>query len=292
MASEATRGIWLTAVAAILFGFNASVAADLVGSIPAGNVAQIRSVLAALILGGLAYRRRATSHGGHLLGLAGLGVMLAAVSVSFFIAIHRLGVGPGVTIQFTAPVLVLGWLRVIRGRTVPGSAWAAAVVALIGVGLVSRVWDAASLDGAGLIAAAIAAITFAGYLLGSGHLGRFLPTLSVAAYGFAFSAIGLLVAFPVRIPPADGKLLWELVWLVVLGTIVPFLLEVNALRLTDAGTVGVVATLEPVIAAVVAWIWLGQRLTTWQVLGCVIVVAAIAVVQYFTGGEGEPSPIG
>jgi drug/metabolite transporter (DMT)-like permease len=79
---------------------------------------------------------------------------------------------------------------------------------------------------------------------------------------------------------------------VVLGTIVPFLLEVNALRLTDAGTVGVVATLEPVIAAVVAWIWLEQRLTTWQVLGCVIVVAAIAVVQYFTGGEGEPSPIG
>ena len=92
--------------------------------------------------------------------------------------------------------------------------------------------------------------------------------------------------------PPSPRLLFELGWLVVLGTVVPFLLEVDALKLTDAGTVGVVATLEPVIAAVVAWIWLGQRLTISQVLGGVIVVAAIAVVQYFTGGEGEPTPIG
>jgi drug/metabolite transporter (DMT)-like permease len=292
MAGTRTKGIWLTALAALLFGVNGSVAADLMESIPAGNTAQIRSVLAALILGGLAFRQRATSHGGHLLGLAGLGLVLAAVTVTFFIAIDRLGVGPGVTIQFTGPVLVLAWLRLARHQVVPGSAWAAAVVALIGVGLVSRIWDAGSLDGPGLLAGAIAAITFAGYLLGSGYLGRLLPTLSVAAYGFAFSALCLLVVFPVRVPPASPRLLFELGCLVVLGTIVPFLLEVNALKLTDPGTVGVVATLEPVIAAIVAWLWLGQRLTTLQISGGVTVVAAIAVVQYFTGGEGEPTPIG
>jgi drug/metabolite transporter (DMT)-like permease len=292
MPGTRTKGIWLTASASLLFGVNGSVAADLMESIPAGNTAQIRSVAAALILGGLAYRRRATGHGGHLLGLAGLGVVLAAVTVSFFIAIDRLGVGPGVTIQFTGPVLVLAWLRLVRHQPIPGSAWAAALVALIGVGLVSRVWDAGSLDGSGLVAGAIAAVTFAGYLLGSGYLGRRLPTLSVAAYGFGFSALCLLVVFPVMVPPANPGLLIELGWLVVLGTIVPFLLEVNALKLTDTGTVGVVATLEPVIAAIVAWIWLGQRLTALQMLGGLLVVAAIAVVQYFTGGEGEPTPIG
>jgi drug/metabolite transporter (DMT)-like permease len=282
----------LTVVAAVLFGVNGSVAADLLVSLPAGNTAQIRSVLAALVLGGLAYRRRATRHDGHLFGLAGLGLVLAAVTVSFFIAIDRLGVGPGVTIQFTGPILVLAWLRLVRHQTVPGSAWAAAVVALIGVGMVSSVWDAGALDPTGLAAAAVASITFAAYLLGSGYLGRFLPTLSVAAYGFAFSALCLLVVFPVRLPPTDAKVLVELGWLVILGTVVPFLLEVGALKLTDAGTVGVVATLEPVVAAAAAWIWLEQRLTAWQVVGGVIVVAAIAVVQYFTGGEGEPTPIG
>lgn len=292
MVGTRTRGIWLTAVASVLFGVNGSVAADLLESLPAGNTAQIRSVLAALVLGGLAYRRRATRHGGHLLGLAGLGLVLATVTVSFFIAIDRLGVGPGVTIQFTGPVLVLAWLRFVRHQTVPSSAWAAAVVALIGVGMVSRVWDAGALDPTGLAAAAVASLMFAAYLLGSGYLGRFLPTLSVAAYGFAFSALCLLVVFPVRLPPTDAKVLLELGWLVILGTVVPFLLEVGALKMTDAGTVGVVATLEPVIAAAVAWIWLGQQLTAWQVVGGVVVVAAIAVVQYFTGGEGEPTPIG
>ena len=291
MVGTRTRGIWLTVVASVLFGVNGSVAADLLESLPAGNTAQTRSVLAALVLGVLAYRRRATRHGGRLLGLAGLGLVLATVTVSFFIAIDRLGVGPGVTIQFTGPILVLAWLRFVRGQTVPGSAWGAALVALIGVGLVSRAWDAAALDPAGLAAAAVASITFAAYLLGSGYLGRFLPTLSVAAYGFAFSAICLLVVFPVRLPPTDTKVLLELGWLVILGTVVPFLLEVGALKLTDPGTVGVVATLEPVVAAATAWIWLQQRLTAWQVIGGVVVVAAIAVVQYFTGGEGEPTPI-
>jgi drug/metabolite transporter (DMT)-like permease len=292
MVGTRTRGIWLTVIASVLFGVNGSVAADLLGSLPAGNTAQIRSVLAALVLGALAYRRKATRHGGHLLGLAGLGVVLATVTVTFFIAIDRLGVGPGVTIQFTGPILVLAWLRLVRRHPVPGSAWAAAVVALAGVALVSSAWEAGAIDPLGLAAAAVASITFAAYLLGSGYLGRFLPALSVAAYGFAFSALLLLVVFPVRLPPTDVKVLVELGWLVILGTVVPFLLEVGALRLTDAGTVGVVATLEPVVAASTAWIWLGQQLSIWQVIGGVIVVVAIAVVQYFTGGEGEPTPIG
>jgi drug/metabolite transporter (DMT)-like permease len=291
MASTKGRGIWLTVIASVLFGVNGSVAADLLGSFPAGNTAQVRSILAALVLGGLAYRSRATRHGGHLIGLAALGIALAAVTVSFFVAIDRLGVGPGVTIQFTGPILVLAWQRLVRRQAVPGSAWGAATVALVGVAVVSRVWEAETLDPGGLAAAGVAAVMFAAYLLGSGYLGRFLPTLSVAAYGFAFSALSLLAVFPVTLPPAEPRVLVEIGWLVILGTVVPFLLEVEALKLTDAGTVGIVATLEPVVATVVAWAWLGQLLTGWQIAGAATVVIAIAIVQYFTGGEGEPTPI-
>lgn len=284
------QGVILTALASLLFGVNGAVAADLLVSMPAGNTAQIRSVLAAFILGAMAYRRRATRHNGRLLQLAGLGVVLATVTVAFFVAISRLGVGPGVTIQFTGPVLVLAWLRIVRRRHVPGSAWLAAGTSLVGVAMVSQAWESDRLDPIGLIAAIVASISFAAYLLGSGHLSRYLPTLTIAAYGFGFSALLLLVVFPVRLPPAELLVLGELAWLVVLGTVAPFLLEVAALRMTDAGTVGVVATLEPAIAAATAWLWLGQGLSALQLIGGLIVVGAVAVVQRFTGAE--PTPVG
>jgi drug/metabolite transporter (DMT)-like permease len=261
----------------VLFGVNGAVAADLLRSLPPGNTAQIRSVLAALLLGALAYRRRLSGHGGKLVWLAALGLVVATVTVSFFIAIDRLGVGPGVTIQFSGPILVLAWLRVVEHRQIPRLAWIAAGAAAVGVAIMSKVWEIGSIDPVGLAAGIVASITFAAYILVSNHLGRFLPSITITAYGFAFSALILLMVFPVLLPP--GRLVAELGWLVVLGTLVPFLLSVTALRLADAGTVGVVATLEPVIAAAAAWIWLGQALSSWQVIGGVIVVLAIAVVQ-------------
>jgi drug/metabolite transporter (DMT)-like permease len=279
----------MTALAALLFGVNGAVAADLLASLPALNVAQIRSVVTAILLGLVAYRLGAASPRGRLGALAGLGLLLATVTVSFFAAIDRLGVGPGVTIQFTGPILVLAWQRLVGKRPVPGRAWMAAATALLGVALIGRIWDFTRVDALGLGAALLASVTFAGYLLVSGHLGRYLPALSVTAFGFGFSALFLLIATPVRLPPDEGRVLIELGWLVLLGTILPFILEVGALRLVDPGTVGVVATLEPVVGAAVAWVWLAQVLDGWQIFGGLLVVVAVAVVQRYTGLE--PTPI-
>jgi drug/metabolite transporter (DMT)-like permease len=261
---------------------NGAVAADLLRAIPAGNVAQLRSVLAALILGVIAYRRRAVATGGRLLALVGFGLNLAVVSSSFLVAISRLGVGPGVTIQFSAPVLVLAWIRLVNKRRLPAVAWMAALVALIGVALVSGAPNFGRLDPLGLLAAGIAAISFATYIILSGSLGQRLPTITIAAYGFSFSALFLLAAFRVAWPPTEPRVLGGLVWLVLLGTVAPFLLEVAALSLTDPGTVGVVATLEPAIAAAVAWWWLDQVLTPLQVLGGVLVVGAVALIERYS----------
>ena len=65
----------------------------------------------------------------------------------------------------------------------------------------------------------------------------------------------------------------------MVGTLVPFILLFTALRHLPSARVGVVATLEPVIASIVAWPLLGQVLSAPQVAGVVIVVAAVAWVQ-------------
>jgi drug/metabolite transporter (DMT)-like permease len=158
----------------------------------------------------------------------------------------------------------------------------AALVALIGVALVSGAPNFGRLDPLGLLAAGIAAISFATYIILSGSLGQRLPTITIAAYGFSFSALFLLAAFRVAWPPTEPRVLGGLVWLVLLGTVAPFLLEVAALSLTDPGTVGVVATLEPAIAAAVAWWWLDQVLTPFQVLGGVLVVGAVALIERYS----------
>jgi drug/metabolite transporter (DMT)-like permease len=67
--------------------------------------------------------------------------------------------------------------------------------------------------------------------------------------------------------------------MVVLGTIVPFFLLVSALRHLSATTVGIVAMLEPVAGAVVAWAWLGESLGGVQLAGAAIVLAAIGLAQ-------------
>src|SRR5690606_26376697 len=120
----------MTPPAAALFGVSAGVAADVFEAVSPVRVAQFRSVLAALVLGTVAYRRRLLNPQGKLGWTAALGANLALVTVTFYWAIERLGVGPGTTIQFTGPVLVMVWMRLVEKRHVPVIAWLAGVAAV------------------------------------------------------------------------------------------------------------------------------------------------------------------
>ena len=73
---------------------------------------------------------------------------------------------------------------------------------------------------------------------------------------------------------------WALAgWMIVLGTIVPFFLLVSALRHLSASRVAIVAMLEPVAGALVAWAWLGESLDGVQLVGAGVVLAAIGLAQ-------------
>ncbi len=68
-------------------------------------------------------------------------------------------------------------------------------------------------------------------------------------------------------------------WGIVLGTIVPFSLSIAALKHLPATTVGIVATFEPVAAAVIAWVWLGEALVAVQILGGLVVLVGIVLAE-------------
>jgi drug/metabolite transporter (DMT)-like permease len=75
---------------------------------------------------------------------------------------------------------------------------------------------------------------------------------------------------------ADGL---HYVWLVGLGTILPFALSIGALRHLPATTVGIVATFERIAASIVAWLWLGETLDTAQLIGGVTVLTGIVLAE-------------
>lgn len=279
--STRSTGIWMALASAVLFGLSVVTAADVFASVEPMRVAQIRSVLAAVLLVAIAYRQRLTAHGGNLGMLAALGLNIAVVTVASYFAVQRLGVGPGSTIQFTGPVMVLVWMRFVERRAVPRVAWLVATAAVAGTALMTRAWEG-RLDAWGVVAGVVAAVTFASYLILGERLGARLPALTVLAYGFAFSALIWLVAYPPDWSGLSRGSWTRIVLIATVGTVAPFLLEISALRRADPGSVGVVATAEPVVGAAVAWFALGQVLAPVQMVGGTITILAIAGIHLVT----------
>lgn len=226
-----------------------------------------------------------------LFGVSGL----AAVQWLYFVAIHRLPIGIALLIQYLAPLLVALWARFVVHTHVRRRVWVALVLALSGLALVVEVWAGLTLDGVGVVAALLAAVAFAvNLLLAERAVGRRDP-ISLTFYGFLFAALLWTVVqppwrFPIGVLDSDVSLLGNLSnveltvaalvsWIVLLGTIAPFTLIVGALRHIPATRVAVVATLEPVLATVVAYAWLGEELAGAQLAGGAAVLAGIVLAQ-------------
>ena len=119
-------------------------------------------------------------------------------------------------------------------------------------------------------------------------------SVSVTMWGFAIAAAFWAVVQPwwsfpwheLTIPSAQGGLaengwpLWSLaIWMIVIGTAVPFWLEVSALRNINASQVSAIGMTEPILAAIIAWIILGEVLTPIQIAGGALVLGGVYLAE-------------
>ncbi len=109
--SRATRGALLALLTAALWGVTGAIAGGVFDIVPPAYVSQVRAVTTVLVLLPYALVRRTFSVPPQLWKFVLLGVNLALVNVTFYWALDLLGVGPGATIQFLAPIMVLIWMR-------------------------------------------------------------------------------------------------------------------------------------------------------------------------------------
>ena len=281
-------GYLLAAGAATLWAVNASMADELMDrGLGWAQLSQLRvaGAFAILLVGLMLFRRDLLRvERGQVRELAFLGIFaLAPVQATYFLAIDRLEIGVAVTIQYLAPLVVLVWLRLWLRRPIASGLWGAVALSVVGCFFVVGAYDAGSLDALGVAVAFASTLTFAGYMVGSERAGRHHTPFTTLTYGFGFALIVWSLAqpwwnFPFGELAGGGEALLAL-GVIVAGTLFPFLMMVAALRRIPAPRAGIVATLEPVLAALFAWPLAGEALGALQVGGMALVVAAVAWVQ-------------
>lgn len=203
-----------------------------------------------------------------------LAVVFGTMNLSLYTAVDRVGLGLAVTLEFLGPLVIA--LAAARRRLDA----CCALIAAAGVVVLMRPQPSADYVGMGL--GLLAAGCWASYILLNRTVGRRLPGAqgSAAAAGVSallFLPVGVLVA--VRNPPTAQALACA-VAAGVLASAVPYLADLFTLRRVPAQTFGLFMSVNPVLAAVVGWVILGQGLgvAEWTGIGCVVTANALSML--------------
>jgi inner membrane transporter RhtA len=232
----------------------------------------LRLVFAALILM-LAWRPRLRGHSGrdYLLVLL-FGLVFAAMNTSFYASLDRLPLGVAVTVEFVGPLAV----AVFGSRRLLDLLWA--VLAAGGIVLLTPLggMSGAPIDHLGLALALLAGVGWAAYILISVRVGQSFPGGTGLALG---TAVGAALAAPIGIWQAGPQLLdWRLLAtgaaVALLSSVIPYSVELEALRKLPARVFGVLMSVEPAIAALVGFVLLGEALGQRELLALALITAA------------------
>ncbi|MGY1456349.1 EamA family transporter [Streptomyces sp. SS8] len=316
--SRASAGLTLALVSAVAFGGSGPAAKPLIDAgLDPLHVTWLRVAGAAVVLLPLAWRHRGLLRRRPAL-LAGFGLLaVAGVQACYFAAISRIPVGVALLVEYLAPALVLGWVRFVQRRPVSRAAGAGVVLAVGGLACVVEIWAGLGFDVWGLLLALGAACCQVGYFVLSDHgtggrgqepgRGAAPDPLGVIAHGLLIGALVLTaVARPwemewsvlgsrtgpaglggVQVPAAV-----LLGWIVLVATVAAYLTGVISVRRLSPQVAGVVACLEAVVATVLAWVLLEERLSAVQLFGGAVVLAGAFIAQRATPASPPAPPAG
>jgi inner membrane transporter RhtA len=263
------------AVAAMLsVQLGSALSVDVIATVGPAGTAWLRLTLGALVFLALARPPLRTIRRHDLPTLLGLGVATGLVSVTFLAAIERIPLGTAVAVEFLGPLSVAA----LRSGSRRALAWPA--LALLGVVLLTEPW-LSEVDPAGLGFAALAATGWGVYILLTQRMGdRFtgITGLSITV------PIAAATAAVLGVPQATGHVtpgvLAAAAGLALLLPVLPYALELLALRHLTPTAFGTLMALEPAIGVLLGLLVLHQTPSTVQLVGIMLVVLAGAAAQH------------
>ena len=222
-----------------------------------------------------------------LFGIIGV----AAVTSFYFFAIKYLFVSVALIIEFTASIWIALYLRFVRKKHISPIMWLGIACAFFGLILVSQIWSGSTLHPLGVAVAFADAFALSYYFITAERLTQSRSSLSLMTWGIGVAAIFWAIILPWWSFPFEyltdsyslsGNLSgynapgWALMlWIIIIGTVIPYLLTVTGIRELSAGTSSVIGMIEPIFAGVIAWIILNEALSGIQLVGCAVVLLGI-----------------
>jgi drug/metabolite transporter (DMT)-like permease len=284
----------------LIFSFNGVISTVVLDHISPFRLAQVRAIGAFFILLAIALfidRGSLKAPKKLLPKLAAYGIVgFAAVQAGYFLGIQR-GVPLSLVliIEFTAPIWIALWIKYVRKTYVPPSMWGAIALSLLGLILLAQVWNGLSFDLIGLLGALFSAFALTAYFLIGKSFGTSRSALSLTVWGLGMASLTWISSMPIWQFPFEvfsidmdlkgvfaGSTLpgWVLLlWIITVGTIVPYLFVIAGLRLLSASTSSVIGMLEPVFAGIFAWLWLQQSWNGIQLFGAAVVLVGIYIAD-------------
>jgi inner membrane transporter RhtA len=273
MSAEA-RGVALVVAGVASAQFGAGFAVTLFDELGPGATAFLRLAIAAVVLVAI-WRPRVRGHPLRDLRLAAaFGVTLGLMNLCIYEAMDRIPLGIAVTIEFWGPLAV----AVAGSRRALDLLWV--LLAAAGILLLADPGGDGSLDRAGFAFAVAAGGLWAIYILLATRTGRVFPGGSGLAIAMVF---GALVTLPAGVG-ADlfqPELLVAAAGVALLSSVIPYSLDLEALRALPARVFGVLMSLEPAVAALAGLVVLSQALAPreWLAIGLVVIASAGATAR-------------
>ncbi len=218
-------------------------------------------------------------------------VGVAAVTSFYFFALKYLYVSVALIIEFTASIWIVLYLRFVKKKQISPLMWWGILCAFSGLTLLSQIWTGTSLHPLGVAVAFADAFALAIYFLFADRLSQTRSSLSLMSWGIGVAAIFWALVLPwwnfpfeylTNTYSLEGNLSnysapgWALIlWIIIIGTVIPYLLTVTGIRELSASTGSVIGMIEPIFAGVIAWWLLSEAFNSIQLLGCAIVLLGI-----------------
>ena len=262
-------GAVLTSILSLQFG--AAFATTLFSQIGPAGATTLRLTIAAIILGVIVRPRWSRWSNRQRKGIFALGIALAVMNGAFYLALDTVPIGTAVTIEFLGPLT----LAAVLSRRWADGAWvllAFGGVLLLGLGDHGE----SGLDPIGVMFALIAATAWAGYIVAGSHLAATLPSADGLA---GASIVAAVLTLPFGVVSGGSELLDPTMLaagaaVAVLSSVIPYSLEMWALRSLAKKVFAVLIALEPAAAALAGVLVIGQTLDAFTLVAIALVVTA------------------